>query len=41
MLSIVVQILNEKVTRPLVDVILRNLVKDDKVHYLRSSSFTS
>nr|CAB3478957.1 unnamed protein product [Digitaria exilis] len=30
MLSIVVQILNEKVTRPLVDVILRNLVKDDK-----------
>ena len=34
MLSIMTQILNEKVTQPLVDVILRNLVKDDKVHYL-------
>jgi len=30
MLSIMTQILNEKVTQPLVDVILRNLVKDDK-----------
>ncbi|PAN27371.1 hypothetical protein PAHAL_5G076300 [Panicum hallii] len=30
MLSIMMQILNEKVTQPLVDVILRNLVKDDK-----------
>lgn len=36
MLSIMTQILNEKVTQPLVDVILRNLVKDDKVHYLFS-----
>lgn len=33
MLSMMTQILNEKVTQPLVDVILRNLVKDDKVHY--------
>jgi hypothetical protein len=33
MLSITTQILNEKVTQPLLDVILRNLVKDDKVHY--------
>uniref|UniRef100_K3XDX2 Sister chromatid cohesion protein n=1 Tax=Setaria italica TaxID=4555 RepID=K3XDX2_SETIT len=30
MLSIMTQILNEKVTQPLLDVILRNLVKDDK-----------
>jgi len=30
MLSIIVQILNEKVTQPLVDLILRNLVKDGK-----------
>lgn len=30
MLSIMTQILNEKVSQPLVDVILRNLVKDDK-----------
>lgn len=30
MLSMMTQILNEKVTQPLVDVILRNLVKDDK-----------
>jgi hypothetical protein len=37
MLSIMMQILNEKVTQPLVDVILRNLVKDDKVRYLLST----
>uniref|UniRef100_A0A0E0CAV1 Sister chromatid cohesion protein PDS5 homolog A n=1 Tax=Oryza meridionalis TaxID=40149 RepID=A0A0E0CAV1_9ORYZ len=30
MLSIMTQILNEKVTQPLLDVILRNLVKEDK-----------
>ncbi|VAH82321.1 unnamed protein product [Triticum turgidum subsp. durum] len=30
MLSIMTQILNEKVTQPLLDVIFRNLVKDDK-----------
>ncbi|KAG2602210.1 hypothetical protein PVAP13_5KG660400 [Panicum virgatum] len=30
MLSIIMQILTEKVTQPLVDLILRNLVKDDK-----------
>ncbi|CAO2182211.1 unnamed protein product [Urochloa humidicola] len=30
MLSIMTQILNEKVTQPVMDVILRNLVKDDK-----------
>ncbi|KAL6614101.1 hypothetical protein ACP70R_036371 [Stipagrostis hirtigluma subsp. patula] len=30
MLSILTQILNEKVTQPVVDVILRNLVKEDK-----------
>lgn len=40
MLSIMTQILNEKVTQPLVDVILRNLVKDDKVHYLFIYLFT-
>uniref|UniRef100_A0A0A8ZD20 Uncharacterized protein n=1 Tax=Arundo donax TaxID=35708 RepID=A0A0A8ZD20_ARUDO len=33
MLSITIHILNENVTQPLVDVILHNLVKDDKVHY--------
>lgn len=34
--SIVTQLLNERVTQPVVYVILRNLVKEDKVHYLLS-----
>jgi hypothetical protein len=33
MQSIVTQLLNERVTQPLVDVILHNLIKQDKVHY--------
>jgi hypothetical protein len=36
MVSIMTQILNEKVTQALLDVIFRNLVKEDKVHCLLS-----